>query len=113
VSKSLVRADRREIDSKKASIAALDGPQPTLPVIPTDLTARLLRPPEPTRVALLKINVNVDATIGERLRRTAFEHRLSESIIVELALKDLYENRTEEEVATSLIARGAKRRRYK
>jgi predicted transcriptional regulator len=38
----------------------------------------------------VKLSVNVSAEIGGRLRRLAFDERLSESSIVEIALSQLF-----------------------
>jgi predicted transcriptional regulator len=59
----------------------------------------------------VKLSVNVSADVGQRLRRIAFEERLSESSIVEIALMDFFGRMSEVEVGSYLRAQGATLRR--
>ena len=59
----------------------------------------------------MKLSVNVSDDIGKRLRRIAFEERLSESSIVEIALGQLFGLTTDATVGTFLRERGASLRR--
>lgn len=59
----------------------------------------------------LKLSVNVSAAIGQRLRRVAFEERLSESSIVEIALNVLFEQMAPEALGPFLRGQGASLRR--
>jgi len=61
--------------------------------------------------AFLKLSVNVHETIGNRLREIAFQERLSESSIVEVALRELFVEKNNAKVAKYLRARGASLRR--
>jgi predicted transcriptional regulator len=40
--------------------------------------------------AVVKLSVNVSADVGNRLRRVAFNERISESSVVEIALAQLF-----------------------
>lgn len=64
-----------------------------------------------TSIPLRKISVNVERPIAQRVKRMAFEHAMSESIIVELALKALFAGRQDAEVAADLKKSGARLRR--
>jgi hypothetical protein len=59
----------------------------------------------------VKLSVNVSAEVGWRLRKIAFEERLSESSIVEIALEELFSRTTETTVGKFLRERGASLRR--
>jgi hypothetical protein len=59
----------------------------------------------------LKLSVNVQESIGNRLRRIAFQERLSESSIVEVALRELFVEKSNAEIAAYLRSRGATLRR--
>ena len=58
-----------------------------------------------------KLSVNVSAEVGWRLRKVAFEERLSESSIVEIALEQLFVRTTEATVGKFLREHGASLRR--
>jgi hypothetical protein len=62
-------------------------------------------------VKTVKLSVNVSATAGERLRRVAFEERLSESSIVTIALDYLFDGKNDASLAKFLRDRGATLRR--
>ncbi len=59
----------------------------------------------------VKLSVNVTHGIGSRLRKIAFEERLSESSIVEIALESLFAKSTDAQVGKFLRDRGASLRR--
>ena len=59
----------------------------------------------------VKLSVNVSAPVGARLRRVAFEERLSESSIVEIALELLFARTTEATLGKFLRDHGASLRR--
>jgi hypothetical protein len=57
------------------------------------------------------LSVNVSAEVGLRLRKVAFEERLSESSIVEIALQQLFARTTDVTVGRFLREHGASLRR--
>ncbi len=59
----------------------------------------------------VKLSVNVSSPIGERLRKLAFDERISESSIVEIALQVLFEGAPEGDIGPFLRDRGATLRR--
>jgi len=59
----------------------------------------------------VKLSVNVSSAIGDRLRKLAFDERISESSIVEIALAVLFEGAEEREIGPFLRERGATLRR--
>jgi hypothetical protein len=59
----------------------------------------------------VKLSVNVSSDIGKRLRKVAFEERLSESSIVEIALEMLFSRTTDATVGKYLREHGASLRR--
>jgi hypothetical protein len=59
----------------------------------------------------VKLSVNVSADVGQRLRRIAFEERLSESSIVQIALTMMFDRTTDESVGEFLREQGASLRR--
>lgn len=62
----------------------------------------------------VKLSVNVSGEIGRRLRRFAFDERLSESSIVEIALEQLFaKEETEPMLARFLRDQGASLRRMR
>ena len=73
----------------------------------TDEAARTDAPAPNT----MKLSINVSHEIGNRLRRLAFERRVSESSIVEVALQALYADRDDHQMAHVLREGGATLRR--
>jgi hypothetical protein len=65
----------------------------------------------PTTTKSAKLSVNVSGTIGNRLRQVAFQERLSESSIVQIALQLMFDATTNEEVGDFLRENGASLRR--
>jgi hypothetical protein len=61
--------------------------------------------------ATVKLSVNVSGEIGRRLRKVAFEERLSESSIVEVALALLFTRTNDANVGKYLREHGASLRR--
>lgn len=59
----------------------------------------------------VKLSVNVSEGVGLRLRQLAFEHRLSESSIVEVALGLLFRRNDSPSLGTLLRQNGATLRR--
>jgi len=54
---------------------------------------------------------NVQRALNQRLRRLAFRKRLSKSSIVEIALRQFLDGRSDEEIVEELLSRGAGLRR--
>jgi hypothetical protein len=65
----------------------------------------------PIAQGTVKLSVNVNAAAGQRLRRVAFEERLSESSIVSIALDHLFSGKSDAALAQILRERGATLRR--
>lgn len=65
----------------------------------------------PTSKASVKLSVNVSASVGQRLRRIAFEERVSESSIVQIALRLMFDGTTDERAGEFLREHGASLRR--
>jgi hypothetical protein len=63
------------------------------------------------QTSTMKLSINVAEDLGARLRRLAFDLRVSESSIVEVALGILYETGEDTEIAEILRSRGASLRR--
>lgn len=59
----------------------------------------------------LKFSVNLSSDIGTELKRIAFEHRVSESSIIEIALRQLFRRVTQERLGAFLRQNGACLRR--
>ncbi|GAC1568053.1 MAG: hypothetical protein NVS2B3_09590 [Vulcanimicrobiaceae bacterium] len=59
----------------------------------------------------VKLSVNVSNDVGSRLRRIAFDERLSESSIVEISLDILFAKSTDAQIGKFLRDRGASLRR--
>ena len=59
----------------------------------------------------VKLSVNVSSDVGQRLRRVAFDERLSESSIVQIALKLMFAGTTSETIGDFLRSQGASLRR--
>ena len=59
----------------------------------------------------VKLSVNVSGGVGDALRRLAFDERLSESSIVEVALTELFSHNDGPGLGNFLRARGASLRR--
>lgn len=59
----------------------------------------------------VKLSVNVSGDVGQRLRRIAFEERLSESSIVQIALTLMFDQTTDASVGAFLRNQGASLRR--
>lgn len=59
----------------------------------------------------VKLSVNVSNDIGSRLRKIAFDERLSESSIVEISLDMLFAKSTDAQIGKFLRERGASLRR--
>ena len=60
---------------------------------------------------LRKLSINLNSDLGGRLRRMAFEHSVSESSIIELALDDFLEREPKGGWSRYLQDRGATLRR--
>ena len=67
--------------------------------------------PDTTSETSVKLSVNVSSDVGQRLRRIAFEERLSESSIVQIALSLMFNGTTDESVGSFLRDHGASLRR--
>lgn len=63
------------------------------------------------QASTMKLSINVAEDLGARLRRLAFDLRVSESSIVEVALGLLYESGEDHDIADILRSRGASLRR--
>ena len=61
--------------------------------------------------SMVKLSVNVSEEVGSRLRQIAFEQRLSESSIVEIALGLLFRRSDGQALGTLLRQHGATLRR--
>jgi hypothetical protein len=59
----------------------------------------------------VKFSVNVSAEIGNELKRAAFEHQVSDSSIIEIALRQLFARVSGERLGTFLRQNGACLRR--
>jgi len=59
----------------------------------------------------VKLSVNVSSEIGMRLRKIAFDERLSESSIVEISLDMLFAKSSDAQIGKVLRERGASLRR--
>ena len=59
----------------------------------------------------MKFSINLPTEIGSELRRIAFDHRLSESSIVDVALRHLFARISPEVLGTYLRQNGACLRR--
>ncbi len=57
------------------------------------------------------VTFNVPRELNARVRRLAFHARLSKSSIVEIALMDFLDRRTDNEIVAELLSRGARLRR--
>jgi len=60
---------------------------------------------------VIKFSVIISRDVGERARRLTFEERLSESSLFEVALRLLFDSRTDKQVADLLRQHGATLRR--
>jgi hypothetical protein len=67
--------------------------------------------PSVGEVVPVKLSVNVSGSVGSRLRQVAFEERVSESSIVEIALQMLFSRTTDTTVGKYLREHGASLRR--
>lgn len=59
----------------------------------------------------LKFSVNISDDVGSELRRIAFEHRVSESSVIEVALRQLFGRVSKERLGAFLTQNGACLRR--
>ena len=59
----------------------------------------------------VKLSVNVTRDVGVRLRRIAFDERVSESSIVEIALNGLFTEMSDAQLGEFLRSQGASLRR--
>lgn len=59
----------------------------------------------------MKLSLNVSDVLGRRLRQLAFNMRLSESSVVDVALKLLFSDRDDDEIESLLKDNGACLRR--
>ncbi len=65
----------------------------------------------PTTDKAVKLSVNVSSDVGQRLRSVAYEERLSESSIVQIALMLMFNETTDATVGEFLREHGASLRR--
>jgi len=66
---------------------------------------------KPATSGLRKLSLNVSPPIAERLRKIAYENHVSESSIVEIALRVFFESGDDEYLGTELRRHGATLRR--
>lgn len=59
----------------------------------------------------LKFSINLSADVGSELRRIAFEERVSESSVIEIALRHLFRRVTSDRIGVFLKQNGACLRR--
>ncbi|HEV3154476.1 MAG TPA: hypothetical protein VGZ02_11780 [Candidatus Baltobacteraceae bacterium] len=59
----------------------------------------------------LKFSVNLSADVGGELKRIAYEHRVSESSVIEIALRQIFRRVTPERLGGFLRQNGACLRR--
>lgn len=59
----------------------------------------------------LKFSINLSSEVGLELRRTAFEERVSESSVIEIALRQLFRKVSSERLGVFLKQNGACLRR--
>jgi hypothetical protein len=59
----------------------------------------------------LKFSVNLSADVGEELKRIAYEQRVSESSVIEIALRQLFRRVSPEQLGAFLKENGACLRR--
>ncbi|HZZ65143.1 MAG TPA: hypothetical protein VFE17_06580 [Candidatus Baltobacteraceae bacterium] len=75
----------------------------------------LKAPPLPARVGspanAVKFSVNISAEVGTELKRIAFENRVSESSVIEIALRQLFGRVSKERLGVFLRQNGACLRR--
>lgn len=74
------------------------------------LTAEL-RPEIGESANALKFSINISAEVGAELRRIAFEERVSESSIIEIALRQLFRKVSPDRLGMFLKQNGACLRR--
>lgn len=72
---------------------------------------RALSPKIGSAANAVKFSVNVSAVIGNELKRAAFEHQVSESSVIEIALRQLFGRVSKERLGTFLRQNGACLRR--
>ena len=60
---------------------------------------------------LYKLSINLQGTVAQKLRRIAFEHTVSESSVIEIALKELFRCAPHGQLGDFLKRRGATLRR--
>jgi hypothetical protein len=59
----------------------------------------------------LKFSVNLSSDVGSELKRIAFEHRVSESSVIEIALRQLFRRVSSDRLGAFLRQNGACLRR--
>jgi hypothetical protein len=74
-------------------------------------TVRTLAPEVGTPANALKFSVNLSSEVGSELKRIAFEHRVSESSVIEVALRQLFRRVSSERLGAFLRQNGACLRR--
>lgn len=79
--------------------------------IPPPLASSPLPPVSSAKQATTKIGGMVANEIADRLKTIAFTSRLSESVILEMALRSFFGDRSDAEIGMMLRANGARRRR--
>lgn len=55
---------------------------------------------------ITKLSANVSSSVAQRLRRVAFEGRISESSIIELALSKLFTEHHDDEMLVEVLQKG-------
>lgn len=75
------------------------------------LAKKALSPRVGSAAKALKFSVNLSDDVGNELRRTAFENRVSESSVIEVALRQLFGRVSKERLGTFLAQNGACLRR--
>ncbi|GAC1300199.1 MAG: hypothetical protein NVSMB19_06320 [Vulcanimicrobiaceae bacterium] len=85
--------------------------EPDAPMKAKPKSGEPVMPDAPGTPSTVKLSVNVSHAIGGRLRKIAFDERLSESSIVEIALELLFAESSDVHIGKFLHDRGASLRR--
>lgn len=90
-------SDQSPNNQADAPVQSISSPAPTAPGISTPSTT--------------KVGGMVALDVADRLKMIAFTSKISESAILEMALRSFFGDQTDAEIGMLLRARGARRRR--
>jgi hypothetical protein len=96
-----------DMEQRVEHLRTSDQPAAPIQLAPVFLST----PPEPDKRVTTKVGGMIALDIADRMKMIAFKSKVSESGILEMALRSFFSNQSDAEIGMRLRANGARRRR--